>query len=433
MDGNLLALLGIAFMLILLISGANIGLSLLLVGVIGYSIIRDFNSAIVLLRNSFISSTLNSTYIVIPLFMLMGTFAWKSGVSDDMFNAAKVWFGRTKGGIAYAAVVACAAFGAICGSMQATTVTMCNVGKPIMKENKYKEELIGGTLACGGTLGTLIPPSNNFILYGVIAEVSIGSLFAAGVIPGILMATLFCATIFVWTKLDLEAAPGSCAYSMREKLKSTKGFIPMVLLFALVLGGMFSGLLSMIEAAAAGAFVAFLFMFLRRKCTWRVLRNCLLDTVVATGMTMVALSGATIFGAFLTITNMPTNLANAVAALTLPPWLIIAIIIVLFAIMGCFIDTITIIILTVPIFLPIIQALGYDPIWFGVIMCLVANLGVITPPMGVICYVASSTLDIPLGKVFKGATYYIVAFAITFVLIVMFPQLALWLPGLILG
>lgn len=424
MDGNLLAVLGILLVLILLFTGANIGLSLLGVGFVGYVIIRGFTPAFSILRTAFTTSVTSYTYIVIPLFILMGNFAWKSGISDDMFNATKTWFGRTKGGIAYAAIIVCALFGAICGSMQAATATMCNVGKPIMKANHYKDEMIGGTLAVGPTLGLLIPPSNLLIIYGIIAEESIGDLFAAGIVPGILMTILFCINIFIWIKIDPNVAPAGSRFTMKEKLKSLVGYIPMLLLFVIVLGGMFSGILSLVEAAAAGAFISFIFMVIRRKASWKNIKECLSQTATATGMTLIAIGGATMFGAFLTLTKMPMNLANWTASLVLPPALIMAVIIVLFAVMGCFIDNLVLIILTVPIFLPIVQSMGYNAIWFGILMIIVSNLGVITPPLGLNCYIAGAQLgDVPLEKVFKGAVIYIPSFIVTFVLIVVFPQL----------
>lgn len=419
----------------LILLGSNIGLSMFAVGFVGYAMVRNWSAAIAILRTNLLSSAMNYAMVVVPLFVLMGQFVFYAGISDGLFNATRTLFGRKPGGLAYAGIVSCTAFGAICGTLNATTATMCAVAKPIMREHKYKDSLIAGTLACGGTLGTLIPPSTPFILYGVIAEQSIGKLFAAGVVPGIIMAICFCGCIFVQTKLDPEIAPGTEeGFTIMEKVKAMKGFIPILLLFGIVVVGMFTGIFSVNESAAMGAFAAFLFLVFRGRCTKDVLLKCLKETVLTTGMTVVIIGGANIFGCFLTITHMPSNLASWIATLPLPPVLIIAVIIIIYAIMGCFVDALSMIMLTTPIFLPVITALGYDPIWFGVIVVMVLNLGAITPPVGAACFVATGALkDIPLTTVFKGALPFLWAFLISFLIVVLFPQICLWLPTLSVG
>lgn len=431
LDPTMIAILGIVAMLILIFSGANIGLCMFVIGFIGYAIIRDWGAAFSMLKTYTVSSSMNYTMTVIPLFVLMGQFAFHSGISDDLFRSSRVWFGKQRGSLAYSGVVACALFGAICGSLAATTATMSRVAKPIMKEHGYKDEVVGGTLACAGTLGVLIPPSTPFILYGIMAEVSIGSLFAAGVVPGIIMALCFCAVIFIWCRKDKEACPASKGYSLREKIKALKGFGGMFLLFAIVLGGMFSGIFSVTESAAIGAVVAFLFMLLRGRCNWASFKASLYDTVTTLGMVMLTIVGANIFGCFLTVTNLPSNLATWIQSLSVSPTVVVFIIILIYGIMGCVMDTLALVLLSVPIFMPVVTALGFNPVWFGVILVMIMNLGAVTPPVGLSCYVASGVTGIPLSKVFKGSVPFLLAFLVAFLIVVLFPDLSLWLPSLI--
>ena len=429
----LLAIIGLITMLVLLFLGMNIGLAMFLVGFVGYACVMNWNwgAALAILRTYTVSSAMNYTMSVIPLFVLMGQFAFRSGISNDLFRSTRTLFGRVPGGLAYTGIVSCGLFGAICGSLGATTATMCSVAKPVMRENHYDDALIGGTLACGGTLGTLIPPSTSFILYGIMASTSIGSLFAAGVMPGILMAICFCGVIAIWTKLHPNAAPGARAFTMKEKLIALKGFVPMVLLFAIVLGGMFTGLFSVTECAAVGAFVAFLFMLIRKQATWENIKASLIETVESMGMCMIVLQGANILGCFLSVTNLPTTLASWVNSLAVPHVVVVALIILIYALLGCIMDTLAVVVLTVPIFLPIMLSFGYDPVWFGVIIVMVMNMGAVTPPVGISCYVAAGSLkDIPLTTVFRGAIPFLLAFLVAFVLVVLFPQISLWLPSM---
>lgn len=430
MDLVLVAVIGIIIMLILIFSGANIGLCMFIVGFLGYAYVRNWDGAMSMLKTYTVSSSMSYTMTVIPLFVLMGQFAFHSGISDDLFRSSRVWFGKRRGALAHASVMACALFGAICGSLSATTATMSRVAKPIMKEHGYKDEVIGGTLACAGSIGTLIPPSTPFILYGIMAEVSIGSLFAAGVMPGILMALCFMGVIYVWGKIDKTAIPAGESYSLKEKLKSLRGFLGMLVLFGLVLGGMFSGLFSVTEAAAIGAVAAFLIMVIRKRFNWKGFKESMQDTIVTVGMVMLNIVGASVFGCFLTVTNLPTELAVWIKSLSVSPAVIVFIIILIYGIMGCIMDTLALILLSIPIFMPVIKMFGLDPVWFGVILVMIMNLGAVTPPVGLSCYVASGVTEIPLNKVFKGAMPFLLAFLISFIIVVLFPGLSLWLPSL---
>ncbi|MDR3295134.1 MAG: TRAP transporter large permease [Clostridiales Family XIII bacterium] len=433
MDGNVVAIAGIAIMLGLIFLGVNIGLSMFIIGFCGYAYVLNFHAALSSLGNFSTGSSMSYTMTVIPLFVLMGNFAFHSGISDGLFTTTRTLFGRMRGSLAYASIVACALFGAICGSLAATTATMSRVARPVMSKNGYKDEIIGGTLAVSGTLGTLIPPSTPFIIFGLMTETSIGKLFAAGVMPGIVMAICFCLTVFITGQKDKNAFPAGEVYTLKQKLVSLKGFIGMFILFFLVLGGIFSGITSVTEAAAIGALVSLIFLILRHRLNKTNFFGSLLDTIKTLGMVMITLVGAGVFGTFLTITKLPTNLASWVETLNVSPVVVILIILILYALLGCVMDTLALMILSVPIFVPIISALGYDVIWFGVIIVMIMNMGAVTPPVGLSCYVASGVMKIPLSKVFRGVVPFLLAFIVSLIIVLAFPQIALWLPNLVRG
>lgn len=436
MDLTLLAVLGIVAMIVMIALGVHIGMAMFITGFVGYALATgNLTSAFVTLRTYTFTSAMNYTLSVVPLFVLMGQFVFYAGISDDLFRASRTLFGRTPGGLAYASIFSCAAFGAICGTLGATTATMCSVAKPIMRDHRYDDRLIGGTLSTGGTLGTLIPPSTPAIMYGVMAEVSIGKLFAAGAIPGVIMAICFCGVVFVWTKVNPNCAPGTQeGFTIGEKLRASVGFLPIIIVFMIVIVGMFSGLFSITESAAMGALVSFLFMLFRRKVNLANLKNCFEETIVTVGSSLIIIIGANVFGCFLTITNMTTQLANWTVSLHMSPVLIIGVIILIYAVMGCFMDCVAMIMLTVPIFLPVVRELGFDPIWFGVIVVMVLNLGAVTPPVGASCFVACGVMkDIPLTTIYKGVVPFLIAFAVAFLIVTLFPQTALWLPTLTVG
>lgn len=432
MSLNMIAGLGMLALIALLLLGMNIGLCMFLVGFVGYAVALNFKAALGILMTSTVTNAMTYSFSVIPLFILMGQFAFRAGLSDGLFEAANTWFGRVKGGLCLATIVACATFGAICGSLAATAATMAVVAMPEMRKRNYDAGLSVGCIAAGGTLGTLIPPSTPFILYGIIAQESIGKLFSAGIVPGILMAVCFCGVAMFQIWRNPEMAPAGTQFTMKQKLVSLKGCIPIVLLFGSSIGGMFTGIFSATEAAGVGAFLSFVFLIIMRRATWENIKDALIETLKTSGMTLCIVLGAYMLGYFLAVTKLPMNLAGWVAGLAVPPIFVIAVIILIYAVMGCFMDGLAMTLLTVPIFLPIIKGLGYDPIWFGVVIVMVQNLGAITPPVGMSCYVvAGAVKDVPLMTVFKGTAPMIFAFMIAFILVVSFPQLSLWLPNLV--
>lgn len=431
MDLNLVAIIGIVILLILMFNGMNIGWAMLLVGFFGYAFVVNFKAALGVL--STVPTTQAGTYAltVIPLFIMMGNFAYASGISSGLYNACDKLLARLPGGLSCATIGASACFGAICGSTQATAATIGVIAIPEMRKYGYDDSLSCGSVSVGGTLGIMIPPSSPMIVYGLLAMVSIGKLFSAGILPGILEAVLCMATVVVSTKLNPKLVPRGVRYTAVECLKSLVGLIPMVILFGIVFIGMFSGWFTINEAAAAGALIALLLMMILRKFTWKSFFNVMKETVKTTGMTYLILIGAVVFGNFLTITNMPANLARMVAGLEVSRYVILAIIVAIYFVMGMLMDALPMMMLTVPIFLPIMTQLGFDEIWFGIIIIVVMQLGLITPPVGSSCYVISGIArDIPLTKIFKGSLPFCIPLLLTIVLLAIFPQIALWLPNL---
>lgn len=431
MDLNLVAVLGIVILILLMFNGMNIGWAMLLVGFFGYAYVVNFNAAIGVLAT--VPTTQASTYAltVIPLFILMGNFAFASGISSGLYNACNKLLAWLPGSLSCATIGASACFGAICGSTQATAATIGVIAIPEMRKYGYDDSLSCGSVSVGGTLGIMIPPSSPMIVYGLLAMCSIGKLFSAGILPGILEAVLCMATVFVLSKINPKLVPGRSHYTGAEILKSLVGLIPMIILFGIVFVGMFSGWFTINEAAAAGAVIALVIMIVLRKFSWKSFFGVMKDTVKTTGMTYLILIGAVVFGNFLTITNMPANLARMVASLDVNRYVILAIIVAIYFVMGMLMDALPMMMLTVPIFLPIMTQLGFDTIWFGVIIIVVMQLGLITPPVGSSCYVISGIAkDVPLMTIFKGSLPFCIPLLLTIVILAIFPQIALWLPNL---
>ncbi|MCL4178829.1 MAG: TRAP transporter large permease [Verrucomicrobia bacterium] len=426
------ALIGFVLLLVLLAGSMPVGFAMAIVGIIGFGLVvapqAAFSMATIDLYTTFADYNLTT----IPLFVLMGQVAFHTGISRGLFNAAYQWLGRLPGGLAMSTVGACTVFGAICGSGPATSATMAAVALPEMRRHKYDVELATGCVAAGGGLGMLIPPSIVFIVYAILTEQSIGKLFMAGIGPGLLICLLFCAVIYVECRRRPSLGPPGPVTTWRAKFSSLRGVWETVLLFLLVMGGMFLGFCTPTEAAAIGAAGTLLIALGKRELTWRKLRQCLNETVRTSCMVLTIVAGAIIFGRFLAVTRVPTNLATWLSGLPLPGWCIIGLILVFFFVAGCFLDALALDILTIPIFFPVIVALHYDPIWFGVMIVVVTMMGVITPPVGVCVYVVSGMArDVPLEKVFRGSLPFLWALGLAAILLTVWPQIATFLPGLI--
>jgi tripartite ATP-independent transporter DctM subunit len=391
--------------------------------------LTSLDAALLRLGSASLGITLSYTMAVLPLFMLMGEFAFISGLTSDAYYAAHKWLGRLPGGLGMATIAGCAGFSAICGSSIATTTTIGAVALPEMRQFKYAHTLSIGSIAAGGTMGILIPPSAGFILYGLINEESIGRLFMAGIIPGLLLSLLFMITIFIMVKRDPKLAPAAPKLSWHERLYVFKDIWGVVVLFLIVMGGIYTGIFTPTEAAAVGTLCTFLIALLRRKINRKSLVECFMNMLRTTGMVFLILIGAIFFGYFLAASRLTIAMADFVVALPLPPVSILIAILFLFLILGCVMDPFAMLMIVVPILVPIIKNMGFDPIWFGVLTVIMMELGMITPPVGMNVFIMKGVAgDVPMYTIFRGLFPFVLAMAVCVALIVAFPQFALFLP-----
>jgi len=431
MDPIVVGAIGIIALVVLMLLGMHIGITMCVVGFLGFAYLVGFPAALGLLKTVPFATASNFALTVIPLFVLMGQFAFYSGLSRDLYDFSYKWLGHLPGGLSIATIGACAGFAAICGSSPATAATMGTVALPEMKKYNYSQSLSTGSIAAGGTLGILIPPSVGFILYGVIAEESIGKLFTAGIIPGLMLALFYSLAVYLVVRRKPELGPPGPNTSFGEKIKSLKGVWGVIALFLVVIGGMFAGIFTANEAAAVGAFGAMLFMASRGKMNRETVYKALVETGRTTAMIFIILIGAFVFGYFLAVTKIPMTLADFVSALAVSRYVILAFILVVYIFLGCIMDSLAMVLLTVPIFLPVVKSLGFDPIWFGVIMVMVMEQGLITPPVGLNVYVISGVAkDVPLDVIFRGIYPFWFAIIVAIIVLTAFPQLALFLPQL---
>jgi C4-dicarboxylate transporter, DctM subunit len=426
-----IGLIGCLFLLVLLCTSMPVAFAMISTGVIGFSLIVSPYAAFSMVISDIFGTFTAYNLTVIPLFVFMGQVAFHAGISKRLFRSAYAWIGHLPGGLAMATVGACAGFGAICGSGPATAATMTSVALPEMRRYRYSDELASGTIAAGGGLGMLIPPSVVFIVYALMTEQSIGALFLAGIIPGIMIMVLFSLLIGVRCKIRNDLGPPGPKSSWKTRFRELSGVIETVILFLFVMGGMFLGLFTPIEAAAVGAGGSLVIALVKRKLTWAVLKQILLETVRTSAMVFFIVTGAVIFGRFLAVSQIPFVVAEWFTGLPLPGFLTMFLIIIFFLIAGCFIDALALILLTIPIFYPVILELGFNPIWFGVMVVVITQMGVITPPVGVNVYVVSGIeRDIPLQSIFKGAIPFLFMLILAAIILVVFPQICLWLPNM---
>jgi tripartite ATP-independent transporter DctM subunit len=409
---------------------------MLFFAVVGISLIRSPAAAFQAVSSDVFQNFASYTLTVAPVFGLMGFLASYSGIGESLFNVADKFIGHKRGGIASSVQIACTIFGAICGSIPATMGTMVSVAYPEMVKRKYDTGLATAGIAAGSALAVLIPPSATMIIYGVAAEESIGRLFIAGIFPGLLLMTLQIAAIWLVVKRHPEKAPLSEKATRAECWAALKkgGLVEVVIIFLLAIGGMFVGWFTPTEAASVGAMGMLAIGVVERTIKWKTLLACLLASVKLAAMVFFIISCGALFGRMFTISNIPTALANFVASLDLPVWMLLGVIIMIYFIMGMFIDGIAIILITVPIFGPIMQNLGYDSVWYGVLLVLVLILGGLTPPVGLSCfYMKGFCKDVPLYAIFSGVWPFVVCILIVMILIMVFPGIATWLPTVLYG
>ncbi len=432
MSVTTIGIIGIVILVILLFSKMPVGFAMALVGFVGFCYVVNINAGLSLISRDIWESFSSYGLTVIPLFVFMGQIAFQAGISRRLYDAAYIMFGARRGGLAMATVGACAGFSAICGSTNATAATMASVTVPEMKRYNYDMGLATGTVAAAGSLGILIPPSIILIVYGILTEQSIGQLFAAGIIPGILLGFLFLLTIYIRTLISPNIAPAGEPRSLQEKLKSLVGVGETLVLFILVMGGIFLGFFTPTEAGAVGAFLVLLISLVRRQMNWKRFLQSLADTTRISCMVMIIVTGAIIFGHFMAVTRIPYTLAAWVTALPFPAYFVMGIIILIYLFGGCFMDALAMIMLTIPILYPVIQHLGFDPIWFGVVIVLITEMGVVTPPVGVNVYIVHGTVpEVPLEKIFRGVFPMLLAIILCNILLIFFPEIVLYLPNLL--
>lgn len=424
--GTILLLVGIFFLRI------PVGFAMAIIGFGGFAYVLNWNAATGMLGTELWNVFSKYGLTVIPLFVLMGQICFYSGVNERLYKSAYAWMGEIRGGIAMTTILACAGFSAICGSNSATAATMSTVALPEMKKFKYNPILSTGSVAAGATLGVIIPPSVVLIIIGLQTSQSIAQLFMGGMIPGALLMLLFLATVWYLCKANPTWGPAGPKTSFREKLASLPGSIEMVIIFLLVMGGLFMGLFTPTEAGAAGAALALIISVVSRQMTFKKFWLAVNDSLKISCMIMVIILGAVIFGRFLAITRLPFEAAGYVAALPIPPIVIIAVICLIYVIGGMVMDALALLLVTIPIFFPVVTAMGYDPLWFGVLITVVTTLGAITPPVGVNMFiVASMAKDVSMTDVFKGVSYFMPAYCLCVALLMAFPGLVTFLPNLV--
>jgi len=431
MNPTLIGLIGIALLFLLFFSRMPVAYCMAFVGFVGFSVIVTGKAGLSLVARDVYDVFSSYGLTVIPLFILMGQLSFNAGISRKLYDTAYKFTGKIPGGLAMATVWACAAFGAVCGSSPATAATMATVGLPEMKRYGYGDELAAGSVASGGSLGMLMPPSVVLIIYGIMTEQSIGQLFIAGIVPALLITVCFMGAIYLYVVRHPEQGARGEAFSFKEKIRSLKGLGETMAVFALVMGGLFLGWFTPTEAGGVGAFGTLMVTIFQRRMTWAKFVKSLYETLRTSCMVLLLITGATIFGHFLAVTRIPFNMASWVAAADIPSYMIVGLILLIYLVGGCFIDALALIMLTIPIFYPIVMDLGYDPIWFGIVITLVTQMGVITPPVGINVYVVSGVAkDIELEKIFKGAMPFLAALIVGTLILMIFPGIALWLPEL---
>jgi tripartite ATP-independent transporter DctM subunit len=422
-------IIGIFFLFLLLALRMQIGFSMALVGFLGFAVLSSLGSSFAIMGMEPFKIGAAYSLTVIPLFILMGQFANHSKMGFEIYQTVYRWIGFLPGGLSMATIGACGGVAAISGSSLAAAATMGMVALPEMKRFKYDNALATGCVAAGGTLGILIPPSTVMIIYGILTEQPIATLFIAGILPGLLLTGLFILTIYVVTKIKPSLGPPGPRFSMKERIYSLKDTWSIFSLFILVIGGLYTGWFTPTEAAGVGAFGAFAITIIKKRLTWDNLKVSLAQTVRTTAMVFLILIGAHVFGYFLTISQIPDQLSILATEWELSKYVILAMIIFAYIIMGCFMEGLALMVLTIPIVYPLVLELGFDPIWFGVIITLVMEMSLITPPVGINVFIISGiSKDVPMYVIFRGIIPFWCAMLVCVILLILFPQIALWLP-----
>jgi C4-dicarboxylate transporter, DctM subunit len=401
------------------------------VGIVGIGLIRGWSPAFASTAQVVYETGFAYTLSVIPLFILMGNFVAKAGLAHELFRAAYAFIGHLRGGLAHATILACAGFGAICGSSIATAATMSKVAYPSMKKLGYSDSLSTGVIASGGTLGIMIPPSTIMVIYGIVTETHIGKLFAAGVLPGLLTAALLMLAVVIMTTIDPEHAPAGEKTSWKDRLIAVRGIWGVLLLVVLVLGGIYGGVFTATEGAGVGAAGAYLFALARGRLSLKDTFDVLIESARTTAMLFTLLIAATVFANFVNYTSMPNDLKNWITGLGLSPVMIVGAMMIIYVILGTVMEELTMVLLTIPLFFPIVTSLGFDPVWFGVLIVMVIQIGLISPPVGMNLFVINALLPgVGLNNIFKGCWPFVAMQMIVLGVLLFFPKISLFLPSL---
>lgn len=427
------ALLGFGGLVLLTLLRVPLAFAMAISATVGLAVMRGWPVAWASAEQVIQETGFAYTLSVVPLFVLMGNFVARAGLAQELFEAAHSMIGHVKGGLAHATVLACAGFGAICGSSLATAATMSRVAYPSMKKLGYSEAMASGVVATGGTLGIMIPPSTILVIYGIITETNIGELFAAGVLPGILTASLLMVGITIMAWLDPEHAPADRRYSWAERWRALRGIWGVLVLALLVLGGIYGGVFTPTEGAGFGAAGAFAFAWLRGKLTWRLLYTIFADSARTTSMIFALLIGALMFANFMNFTSLPFELKDGILGLGLSPIMVVVAMMFVYVALGMVLEELTMVLLTIPLFFPIVFDLGFDPVWFGVLITMVVQIGLVSPPVGMNLFVIHGLLPgVGLTTIYRGVWILVVAMVVALGILIAYPQISLALPTLLL-
>ncbi|ASC90504.1 TRAP transporter large permease [Alcaligenes nematophilus] len=426
----LISIIGLAVLLGSLFLGLPIAWGMLLVGTLGFAFFTGMEAALTMAAQTSYDTAMSYSFTVLPLFILMGNLVNASGLSKDLYKAAHAFIGHLRGGLAMATIVACGAFSALCGSSMATTAAMGRVAMPNMRKYNYDDRLATGSIAAGGTLGILIPPSVMMVVYGILTETDIGKLFAAGFLPGMIAMLMYLITVMIITAINPNLGrPGEKA-SWRERFEATKGVMAITVLFIVIMGGIYGGVFTPTEAAGIGAAATFLLTLKRRGWQPRMYLTVLIEAAQTTAIMFALVIGALVFTNFLTVAGLPNQLLGFIQGIDVSPIVVILIICAIYLVLGCFLETMSMVMLTVPIFYPIVASLGFDLVWFGIIVVVAAEISLITPPLGLNIFMIKNVMpDVPLGTIIRGVTPFVMMDIVRLLLLVFVPWIVLVVPN----
>lgn len=430
MSETMVGITALSLLLVLFFTGIELGFAMALVGFAGFAYLNDISSAMNLLGRDFYDVITNYGYTVFPLFILMGQIGFNAGIAQRLYNAANKFVGHIPGGLAMATVVGASGFKAICGSSAATAATFASVAFPEMDRYGYDKRLSTGIIATVGTLGCMIPPSIGLIIFGIITEQSIGNLFLAGIVPGLLIAFFFIAIIYGWARINPKVAPRSERSTWNARLRSLPEIVWVLIVFLIVVGGIMEGFFTPSEAGGVGTFAILLLAVVRRDMTFKKYMASVEGALNTAGMILMLIAGSMVLGHFIAVTNIPQKMADWIVTLPINRYLVLVLICVIYEIGGSIIDDLAFMILATPIFFPAVLKLGFDPIWFGIVISVVVAIGVVIPPVAVCVFVVKNITKVPIGKIYQGVTPFLLSLFAVWGLLLIFPKLALWLPSI---